>query len=123
MRLKRWLMGILAVVSVGMLQVAQHNTVYLKGYALGDRVEKAHKEQTDVSWLQARVVGLTSPEHLSGMAQKRHLDLVAWSMLSPEKGPRAVFAARPAEKDSAAAVSQLPPQAAVQLADVRDTTD
>lgn len=98
--------------AVGMLQVAQRNTVYLEGYALGDRVEKAHKEHTDVSWLEARVMRLTSPEHLSSMVQERHLNLVAWSTLTEDEARRFTDTAEPVGAHSA-----------VQLADGRDTTD
>ena len=109
MKLERWLISIGMLVAVGMLQVAERNTVYLKGYALGDRVVKNHKEPTDVSWLEARVLRLASPEHLSDAAQERHLNLVAWSMLTAPQAQLLAGAPRSNE--------------AVQITDGRDTTD
>ena len=109
MKLSRWLIVISGTVAVGMLQVAQHHMLYLKGYALGDRVEQAHKQQTEVSWLETRVVRLSSPDRLSSTAQDRHLNLVAWSILTP--GQAQLLAGVPQSHES------------VQLADGRDTTD
>ena len=123
MKFKRWLMAIGIIVSVGMLQVAQRNTVYLKGYALGDRVEKEHEGQTEVSWLETRVMRLTSPDHLSDMAQERHLNLVAWSMLTPDQAQRFADTAEWVDTRPAPAVAQAQPHETVQLADGRDTTD
>lgn len=111
MKLARWLTAIGVVVAVGMLQVAQKNTVYLKGYALGDRIEKAHKEQTEIGWLETRVLRLTSPEHLSDTAQERHMGLVAWSVLSANQ------ARQPADATSEQTDANM------QLADGQDTTD
>ena len=111
MKLNRWLAAIGVVMAVGILQVAQKNTVYLKGYALGDRVEKAHKEETEISWLETRVLRLTSPEHLSDAVQERHLNLVAWSLLAPDQGQRLVDKA------------PVQPDENIQLADGHDTTD
>ncbi len=113
MKLNRWLSAIGLVMAAGMLQVAQKNTVYLQGYALGDRVEKAHKEETEISWLETRVLRLTSPEHLSDAAQERHLNLVAWSLLAPDQGQRL------ADKTPA----QPEENFHIQLADGHDTTD
>ena len=71
------------IVGLGCLQVAQRNAIFLKGYAVGDRIDRVHTQETEVSWLGARVVGLGSPTRLSQLAQERHLKLVAWSMRLP----------------------------------------
>ena len=84
MRLSRWLMLIASVVGLGCLQVTQHNAVFLKGYAVGERLEQLHVQERDVSWLRARMVGLRAPQHLARIAQERQLKLVAWSTLSPQ---------------------------------------
>ena len=83
MLLSRWMLLIGVVVGLGCLQVAQRNAIFLKGYAVGDRIDQVHTQETEVSWLGARVVGLESPTRLSQLAQERHLKLVAWSMLPP----------------------------------------
>ena len=71
------------VVGLGVAQVAQRNAVFLTGYALGERTSRVHTQETDVSWLNAHVVGLSSPAHLSQVAQERRLKLVAWTPLTP----------------------------------------
>ncbi len=114
MRFTRWLAIIGMLVSIGMLKAVQRNALLLKGYALGDRVERAHQEETDVSWLEARVLHLTSPDHLSETAQARHLNLVAWSTLAPQQIQ--VLA-------DSVETSQEASTNSVQLADGRDTTD
>ena len=98
------------VTGVGMAQVATRNALWLKSYALGERVEQTHQAETDVAWLQARVLHLTSPDHLSDTAQTRHLNLVAWSTLSPEQ-VHVLADSVDTEADT------------VQVADGRDTSD
>lgn len=81
MPLLRWFLLIGVVVGLGLLQVAQRNAIFLQGYAVGERMVKAHRESTDVSWLKARLDSLSSPAHLSEAAEKHRLKLVAWSVL------------------------------------------
>ncbi|MBI4341485.1 MAG: hypothetical protein HY598_04300 [Candidatus Omnitrophica bacterium] len=109
----RGLVVIGLLVAVGMLKAVQRNALVLQGYALGERVERAHQEATDVSWLEARVLNLTSPDHLSEAANSRQLKLVAWSTLSPQPP-------LPADPVAAQEGTTADP---VQLADGRDTTD
>ena len=87
MRLTRWLLLIAAVVGLGCLQVAQRTALYLKGYAVGQRAHEVHTQNTEVSWLDTQVVGLSSPVRLAEVAQERRLQFVAWSTL--EAAPRA----------------------------------
>ena len=84
MRLSHWFALIGLLVAVGCLQVAQHNALFLSGYAVGGRLARVHAQQNDVSWLSAQVVGLASPTHLANVAEDRGLKLVAWSMLPHE---------------------------------------
>ena len=81
MRLSHWLILIASVVGVGTLQVAQHQAIFMKGYAVGERMQRLHAAETEVLWLRTHVIGLTSPAHLSQVAQQRRLNLVAWSAL------------------------------------------
>ena len=83
MRLTRWVLLIGMVVGLGCLQVAQRNAVFMKGYAVGERTHRLHTQQTDVSWLQVQVAGLSSPVHLSQVAKERQLKLVARATLWP----------------------------------------
>ena len=83
MPLSRWTMLVALLVGLGCLQVSQHNALFMKGYAVGERMGRVHTQETDVSWLQARVIGLTSPSHLARVSQERQLKLVARSTLSP----------------------------------------
>jgi hypothetical protein len=99
MPLSRWMGLIGIVVTLGCLKVSQHNAIYLKGYAVGERLTQVHQQETDVSWLHAQVTGLESPGRLARAAQDRQLKLVAWSTLSPE---RAVAAVRVAEGETMA---------------------
>ena len=89
MLLSRWMTLIGIVVALGCLEVSQRNAIFLKGYALGDRLGQVHTQETDVSWLNAHVTGLASPGRLSQVAQERRLKLVAWSTLSPGGAIRA----------------------------------
>jgi len=93
MPLVRWMGLIGIVVAVGCLKVSQHNALYLKGYAVGERLTQVHQQETDLSWLHAQVTGLESPGRLARAAQDRQLKLVAWSTLSPERAFAAVRAA------------------------------
>lgn len=83
MRLGRWLMLVAVMVGMGLLQVAQRNAVFVKGYAVGERMHRVHTQATEVAWLHAEVEALQSPTHLAQVVQERHLKLVAWSPLAP----------------------------------------
>ncbi len=73
------MMLIAVLVGLGCLKVSQRNAIFLQAYAIGDRLSRIHTQETDVSWLNTRVVGLSSPTHLADVAQERRLNLVAWS--------------------------------------------
>ena len=83
MRLSRWVALLAVLVGLGCLQVSQRNAIVLKGYALGERMQRIQTRTTDVAWLNANVIGLTSPTTLAELAQERKLKLVAWSLLAP----------------------------------------
>ena len=90
MRLSHWL-GLVAVVTgIGCLQVSQRTALVLSGYAVGERMHRVHAQETDVSWLNANVVGLASPVHLAQVAQEKGLKLVAWSTVPLGVSPAAV---------------------------------
>ena len=99
MPLSRWMGLIGIVVTFGCLKVSEHNALYLKGYAVGERLTRVHQQETTLSWLHAQVTGLESPGRLARAAQDRQLKLVAWSTLSPE---RAFAAVRAAENETMA---------------------
>jgi len=84
MRSSRWLLLIALVVGVGCLNVAQRTALFLTGYGVGQRAQRAHAQEADVLWLKMQVVGLSSPAHLAEVAQERRLKLVAWSTLKAE---------------------------------------
>ena len=84
MSTSRWFTLIAMVVGLGCLQVAQRNAILLKGYAVGARMENVHTQETDLSWVNAHVVGLSSPTHLAQVVQERRLTFVAWSRLAHE---------------------------------------
>ncbi len=115
MNLSRWMLAIGVLVGLGCLQVAQRNAVYLKGYAVGKRMQRVHEIERDVAWLKADVIGLESPSRLARVAEERRLKLVAWSTLAPSFGM-----GRPSSPAVSAAVSSPPP--AVNIASA-DTTD
>jgi hypothetical protein len=81
MRLSQWLTLIGVVAGLGCLQVAQRNALFMAGYAFGEQAHAVHTQEANLLWLNAQVVGLESPKHLSRMAQERNLQLVAWSTL------------------------------------------
>jgi hypothetical protein len=81
MRLTTWCALIAVPVGMGFLRVSQRNALLLHGYAVGERMERVHAQETVVSWLHADVVGLTSPTRLAEVAKERRLNFVAWSML------------------------------------------
>ncbi len=83
MKLTQWLLLVAVVIGVGCLQVAQRNAVFFSAYAVGERASRLHSETTGVTWLNARVIGLSSPNRLTQVAQERRLKLVAWSTLAP----------------------------------------
>lgn len=127
MKLNRWLAALAILIGIAMLQVAQRNAVYLKGYSLGERIKQAHKDQTEVAWLETKVLKLTSPDNLSEAAQERNLKLVAWSMLTPEQisllADDAPAQASVAGDIAASRVPAADSAVQVQLADGHDTTD
>ena len=84
MTLSRWMLLIAGMIGLGCLQVAQHNALFLQGYAVGARMKRVHAQETSVSWLQTQVAGLRSPMHLARVEQERRLQLVAWSALSTD---------------------------------------
>lgn len=77
MRVSQQLMLIGGLAGLGCLYVGQRNALLLKGYAVGERVRQVHARETDVSWLQAQLTGLTSPARLAQAAEERQLNLVA----------------------------------------------
>lgn len=81
MRFAQWFGLIGVVIGLGCFQVTQRNALFMAGYALGERAHAIHTQETQLTWLQAQVVGLESPKHLARMAQDRKLKLVAWSPL------------------------------------------
>ena len=83
MKLSYWFALVGLTVGLGCLQVAQRNAIVLKAYAVGQRIEQAHGQETRVGWLTARVIGLSSPGQLVEEADARRLTLVAWSPLMP----------------------------------------
>ncbi len=95
MTLSRGIWGIVGLVALGCFQVAQHNAVILKGYALGARTRALHQQETDVAWLDARVMALASPAHLDDVAHTRRLQLIARATLPmpPGVGRQAAMAA------------------------------
>lgn len=85
MQVTRWMMAIGVVVGLGLLQVSQRHAVILKGYALGERLKRVHDQETQLLWLNARVIGLRSPVHLAQAAQDQRLKLVGWSTWTPDR--------------------------------------
>ncbi|MBI4342377.1 MAG: hypothetical protein HY599_03310 [Candidatus Omnitrophica bacterium] len=83
MRVRQWFLLIGFIVALGCLQVAQRTAVVMKGYAVGERMHQLHARQTDVSWLNVQIAGLSSPARLAQVVKDRQLKLVAWSTLSP----------------------------------------
>lgn len=92
MKLSRWFLLIGSVVGLGLFQVTLRNAIFMQGYAVGERVATAHRETTEVAWLEAKLVGLSSPGHLSDTAEKQKLKLVAWSVLEPPQAPQVLAA-------------------------------
>ena len=82
MSLRRWLTGLAVVVWLGLLKVAERNTLLLQGSLLGERMSRLHETESEIGWARARVTALRSPMHLSMIAQERHPKLVAWSTVS-----------------------------------------
>ena len=87
MHLSRWFLVIACLVGLGCLQVAQRTAIVMKGYALGERMHRVHAQQTDISLETMEVVGLSSPAHLSQVAQERRMNFVAWWALREEPPP------------------------------------
>lgn len=81
MTIPRWLALIAIMVGLGSSQVAQHNALWLRGYAIGTQTQRLHAMEGDVTWLHAQVTGLASPARLADVAQERRLALVAWAPL------------------------------------------
>lgn len=88
MTLSRWLRVLGAVVVIACARVAQHQALYDRGYAVGERVERLHVQGTEVAWLQADVNGLAAPAQLAKASRDRHLKLVARRELAPRPGDR-----------------------------------
>jgi hypothetical protein len=82
MPVTRWMALIGVVVGIGFAQVAQRNAVYLNSYRLGERLRQQHAQETEIGWLRAQVIGLTSPAGLARAADTRQLKLVAWSTVT-----------------------------------------
>jgi len=78
MTIPRWLTLIAVMIGLGGVQVAQHNALWLQGYAIGKQTQRLHAMEGDITWLQAQVTGLASPARLADVAQERRLALVAW---------------------------------------------
>lgn len=81
MTISRWLSLIAVMVGFGGLRVAQHNALWLQGYAVGKQTQHLHAMESDVAWLKAQVTGLASPARLAEVAHERRLALVAWAPL------------------------------------------
>jgi len=79
MRLSRWMLLIAGLVVLGCLTVAQRTALFVTAYGVGDRMQQVHTKTVEVSWRTARLAGLSSPQHLAGLAKERGLQLVAWS--------------------------------------------
>lgn len=79
MRYTRWLLVIAGVAGFGCLQVAQRTAIVLKGYALGERLDRVHTQLTTMSLEQVEVEGLSSPAHLAQVARDQRMNFVAWS--------------------------------------------
>ena len=88
MSLSRWLRLLGLVVMVACVRVAQQQALYGKGYAVGERMARAHVQGTEVAWLAANVNGLAAPAHLAKASRDRHLKLVARRELAPRPGDR-----------------------------------
>ncbi|MBI2495437.1 MAG: hypothetical protein HYW10_02570 [Candidatus Omnitrophica bacterium] len=82
------------MVGLGCLQVAQRNAVFLQAFAVGERLRDLHAQENDVSWSNARIIGLTSPLRLAQIAEERRLKLVAWLRLPPAPGGVGVASVR-----------------------------
>jgi hypothetical protein len=76
-------MLIVALMGIGMMKVAQHNAVVMKGYSLGEQTRNIHTARTDLAWLEAEVTGMGSPTYLLEHADEENLKLVAWSQVEP----------------------------------------
>jgi len=83
MKLSSWAALIGLLVGLGCLQVTARNTMVLKGYAVGQRSDQLHDQETDLAWLRADVQSLRSPARLASIAEERQLKLVARETLSP----------------------------------------
>jgi hypothetical protein len=81
MTFSRWMILIAALVGVGCLEVAQRSALVRSGYAVAERQRAVEAHDAAVTWLNAQVIGLSSPAHLAQVAQQRRLKLVAWSTL------------------------------------------
>ncbi len=87
MRLSQWVTLIAILVGLGCLQVSSRNAIFLKGYALGERIDQMHTQETDLSWLHASVVGLESPTHLARVAGNRGMKFEARKTVSATPVP------------------------------------
>ena len=110
MRLSSWAVLIGLLVVLGCLEVTARNAVVLKGYAVGERADRLHDQETDLAWLRADVESLRAPARLASIAQERQLKLVARATLS-SAGRSSSRAAAPA------------PASTIRLAAEDDTRD
>ena len=95
MNMKRWMVLIGGMVLIGVARVAQHTSLRLQSYAVGQRTVRLHELDNQTQWMEAQVVGAQSPLHLARLAKERKLNLVAWSSM-PAPTPMIGRAALPA---------------------------
>lgn len=81
MRLKTWFIALAILVSVGCLKVWQKNSMFMQGYAVGERIERMRYQQRELAWLKSDVLQASSPSRLAKVARERDWDLVAWSTI------------------------------------------
>lgn len=112
MRLSSWAALIGLLVGLGCLEVTARNTIILKGYAVGERSDRLHDQETDLAWLRADVEALRSPARLATVAKERQLKLVARSTLSSTAG-----------RSSSLATAAPAPDDVIRLAAEDDTRD
>lgn len=88
MTLSRWLRLLGIAVALACARVAQQQALYGKGYAVGERMQRAHAQGTEVAWLEADVYGLGAPATLAKASRERKLQLIARRELAPRPGDR-----------------------------------
>ena len=85
MKLQRWLFFVGGVIGTGICLVTVRNLVFLRGYALGGRVQRLQQDEMRLAWLEARVITLASPASLSDAAESNKLQLVARTTLESQE--------------------------------------